>query len=84
MRKRMIVLCAAAAMAAWLPLAAKPAAAQAAPPALSGTVASDREGPMEGVLVSAKKQGSTITVTVVTDSKGAFAFPAPRDRKSVV
>ena len=47
-------------------------------PVLSGTVASDREGPMEGVLVSAKKQGSTITVTVVSDAKGAYAFPAGR------
>ena len=33
---------------------------------------------MEGVLVSAKKQGSTITVTVVSDAKGAYAFPAAR------
>ena len=33
---------------------------------------------MEGVLVSAKKQGSTITVTVVSDAKGEYAFPASR------
>ncbi len=54
------------------------AAAQGAPPALSGKIASDREGPMEGVLVSAKRQGSTITVTVVSDAKGEYAFPASR------
>jgi virginiamycin B lyase len=52
----------------------KPALAQSA--ALMGAVVSDREGRMEGVLVSAKKDGSTITVTVVTDSKGEYSFPA--------
>jgi virginiamycin B lyase len=48
------------------------------PPALSGSVSSAREGAMEGVLVSAKKQGSTITVTVVSNDKGEYAFPAGR------
>ena len=33
---------------------------------------------MEGVVVSAKKDGSTITVSVVTDDKGHFSFPAAR------
>ena len=33
---------------------------------------------MEGVVVSAKKDGSTITVSVVTDAQGRFAFPAAR------
>ena len=47
-------------------------------PILSGTVSSDRDGPMEGVLVSAKKAGSTITTTVVSDSKGHYGFPADR------
>jgi streptogramin lyase len=51
---------------------------QTPPPALTGTVSSDREGPMEGVLVSARRQGSTITVTVVSDAKGEFAFPSSR------
>ena len=37
---------------------------------LSGQVSSAEEGPMEGVLVSAKKDGSTITTTVVTNEKG--------------
>src|ERR1700730_12916472 len=53
------------------------ALAQAAA-ALSGQVTSAEEGPMEGVLVSAKKDGSTITVTVVTDAKGEYSFPADR------
>src|SRR5262245_52653463 len=54
----------AAAVAAWLLTSPWPAAAQAvpAPPALTGKITSDREGPMEGVLVSAKKPGATITV----------------------
>jgi streptogramin lyase len=55
-----------------------PALAQSNPAALSGKVTSDREGPVEGVLVSVKKQGSTITTTVVTDAKGEYAFPATR------
>jgi len=48
------------------------------PAALQGTVTSTEEGAMEGVLVSAKKTGSTITTTVVTDEKGHYAFPASR------
>jgi len=44
--------------------------------ALSGLVASAEEGGMEGVLVSAKKAGSTITVTVVSDKQGRYSFPA--------
>ena len=33
---------------------------------------------MEGVLVSAKRAGSTITVTVVSDARGRFSFPQDR------
>ena len=46
--------------------------------ALTGLVSSADEGPMEGVLVSAKKDGSTITITVVTDAEGRYSFPADR------
>jgi virginiamycin B lyase len=46
--------------------------------ALTGQVTSAEEGPMEGVLVSAKKQGATVAVTVVTDAKGQYSFPAGR------
>src|SRR5437868_3266634 len=42
---------------------------------LSGRVTSAEEGAMEGVLVSAKKVSSTITVTVVSDAKGRYRFP---------
>ena len=44
--------------------------------ALSGLVSSSEEGAMEGVLVSAKKEGSTITTTVVTDEQGRYGFPS--------
>jgi virginiamycin B lyase len=46
--------------------------------ALIGKVTSDHEGPMEGVLVSAKRGDSTITITVVTDAKGEYSFPTSR------
>ena len=46
--------------------------------ALSGKVASQQEGAMEGVLVSAKRAGSTMTVTVVSDAQGRYSFPRER------
>jgi streptogramin lyase len=52
--------------------------AQTPPAALTGTVTSAEEGAMEGVLVSAKKAGSTITVTVVSDARGRYSFPAAK------
>jgi streptogramin lyase len=45
---------------------------------LAGKVSSDAEGPMEGVLVRAKGEGKTISVTVVTDHDGRYFFPANR------
>src|SRR6266851_9007469 len=55
------------------------AVAQAqAPVALTGQVSSAEEGAMEGVVVSAKRDGSTIGISVVTDAQGRFAFPAAR------
>jgi virginiamycin B lyase len=54
-----------------------PASAQSAA-ALAGQITSAEEGPMEGVLVSARKAGSTITVTVVSDARGTYSFPAAR------
>jgi virginiamycin B lyase len=44
--------------------------------ALSGHVTSAAEGSMEGVLVSATRPGSTITVTVASDEHGRYRFPA--------
>jgi streptogramin lyase len=46
--------------------------------ALAGRVSSEAEGAMEGVLVRAKGAGKTISVTVVTDHTGNYAFPASR------
>ena len=54
-----------------------PARAQT-PAALTGQVTSGEEGPMEGVLVSAKKAGSTVTITVVSDAQGNYSFPAAK------
>src|ERR1700683_4267126 len=57
-----------------------PALAQAAPAAiaLAGQVSSAEEGAMEGVLVSARKDASTVTITVVSDAQGHYGFPASR------
>jgi hypothetical protein len=56
-----------------------PLAAQAqAQGALTGQVSSVKEGAMEGVVVSAKKAGGTITVSVISDEKGRYTFPAER------
>ena len=44
--------------------------------ALAGQVTSSEDGAMEGVLVSARRTGSTITVTVVTDAQGRYRFPS--------
>jgi virginiamycin B lyase len=53
-------------------------AASAPGVALSGQVSSAEEGRMEGVLVSAKGEGSTVTVTVVSDAKGQYSFPSSK------
>jgi virginiamycin B lyase len=45
---------------------------------LTGAVSSVAEGAMEGVLVSAQRDGSPISVTVVSDSSGRFRFPDGR------
>ena len=52
--------------------------AQTSAMALTGLVSSADEPAMEGVLVSATRAGSNITITVVTDADGHFGFPASR------
>src|SRR6516162_1013482 len=52
--------------------------AQGLPSPLSGIISSERDGVMEGVIVSARRAGSTITVSVVSDANGAYSFPAGR------
>jgi virginiamycin B lyase len=46
--------------------------------ALSGQVSSDKEGVMEGVVVGARKEGSTITIDVVSDKDGRYSFPSSK------
>ena len=79
MRLKHLSLLASASLFGILASAGLPASALAqAAATLSGQVSSAEEGPMEGVLVSAKKDGSTITTTVVTNEKGEYSFPAGR------
>ena len=65
-----------------LPTASSPLVAQpqnmADSATLTGLVTSSDEGPMEGVLVSARQVGSTQTITVVTDRQGQYRFPRGR------
>ena len=52
--------------------------AQTPATALTGLVSSAENNAMEGVLVSASKTGSPVTITVVTDKGGRFSFPASK------
>jgi virginiamycin B lyase len=58
-------------------LAALPANAQA-PAALTGQVSSAAESAMEGVVVSARREGASVTISVVSDQTGRFIFPASK------
>jgi streptogramin lyase len=67
------------AVLASVPLFVVPVTAQTpTPSALAGKVTSQQEGAMEGVIVSAKRAGSTMTISVVSNAQGEFSFP--RDR----
>jgi streptogramin lyase len=46
--------------------------------AITGQVTSDAEGAMEGVVVTAHKDGSIVTVSVMTDAQGHYMFPESR------
>jgi len=46
--------------------------------ALTGLVISEEEDRMEGVVVTAHREGSPISISVVTDEMGRFNFPASR------
>ncbi len=46
--------------------------------ALTGTVSSEAEGNMEGVVVTAAKPGSIVQVSVTTDAQGRYRFPENR------
>src|SRR6202171_5310628 len=43
--------------------------------ALGGVVSSQQEGLMEGVVVSARRDGANFTVSVVSDAQGKYSFP---------
>ena len=73
MRKTTLGLLATAALA--VPATSGPSWAQSA---LTGVVTSAEEGAMEGVLVTARKDGSTIAITVVSDAQGRYSFPAAK------
>ena len=59
---------------------AMPASGRAdqAPAALTGVVTSQAEGTMEGVVVTAHKDGSIVSVSVTTDAQGRYTFPENR------
>ncbi len=46
--------------------------------AIAGQVTSAAEGAMEGVVVTAHEHGSIVSVSVVTNAKGHYAFPENR------
>src|SRR5580704_16332635 len=46
--------------------------------AITGKVSSDAEAAMEGVVVTAHKDGSIVSISVTTDAKGHYAFPESR------
>ena len=48
------------------------------PVALAGNVTSTAEGAMEGVVVSAQREGSTILTSVTTNGLGQYSFPRNR------
>jgi len=78
MRRVRLIAARAAALVCVFLFVHAPASAQHAGAALAGTVGSPREGVMEGVLVGAKRAGSTVTVVVVSDANGHYRFPRER------
>ena len=48
------------------------------PAALAGQVTSDADGAMEGVVVTAHKDGSIVSISVTTDANGHYSFPENR------
>ena len=48
------------------------------PAAITGQVTSAAEGAMEGVVVTAQKDGSIVAISVTSDAQGRFNFPEDR------
>src|SRR5215510_12357188 len=59
-------------------LQATPGAFAQGGPAITGVVSSLAEGAMEGVVVTARKAGGKLSVSVVTDAQGRYSFPSGR------
>jgi virginiamycin B lyase len=75
MRKQLwLAACAGVALIICAGSSSSPLQAQAGV-SLTGLVTSAEEGRMEGVVVTAWKEGSTISVSVVTDATGRYNFP---------
>ena len=76
MRFLMLAVIAAAALAPLSSSATSMRSEEASGTAFGGRVKSADEGAMEGVLVSARADGSSMTTTVVSDEQGRYTFPA--------
>src|SRR5262252_4561762 len=77
--RHLLLVTTAAAAASFLQSVFDPSVALAQAGAkLAGQVSSVEEGAMEGVVVTAKKAGSTIAISVVSDAEGRFSFPADK------
>jgi len=74
LRKHCIFIFSVILLACALPASAK----EQSKPSLTGIVSSDAEGPMEGVLVTARPDGARFTITVISDAQGRYTFPASR------
>jgi hypothetical protein len=46
--------------------------------ARTGIVSSEAEGKMEGVVVTARRPGSIVQISVTTDAQGRYSFPPSR------
>ena len=79
MRMKHVLLSTAASLALSLATSSLGAVMAQAEPGLSGQVIGEG-GPMEGVLVTAKKNGSTIAYTVVSDAKGRYSAAIPAQK----
>ena len=74
MRSKLMLSLTASAAVLLFPLTTQTVRAQGEA-ALAGTVSSDAEGKMEGVVVTAHKPGSIVQVSVTTDAEGRYSFP---------
>src|SRR6267378_113198 len=77
MRARLMLTLAATAAAMVFPPAIDAVRAEG-PAAITGLVSSDAEGKMEGVVVTARRAGSIVQVSVTTDAQGRYSFPRGR------